>query len=89
MCMSELEVHSFPIAKQLLCLPGFHMFTESKGYISHRLLTDTHPFICDLLCAVHLKPQLPRPFYLNGVRNAFSLLGFGCMPRWSSYVSNS
>lgn len=33
-CMSELEVHSIPIAKQLLCLPGFHMFTEIKGYIS-------------------------------------------------------
>lgn len=31
LCICELEVHSFLIAKQLLCLPGFHMFTESKG----------------------------------------------------------
>lgn len=29
--MSELEVHSFPIAKQQLCLRGCHMFTEIKG----------------------------------------------------------
>lgn len=71
LCISELEVHSFPIAKQQLCLPGFHMFTESKGYISHELLTDVHPFhrVIHPLCAVRLKPQLPRSTYLNKVRN--------------------
>lgn len=38
-----------PIAKQLLCLPGFHMFTESKGYIGQ-----VHPFhrAIHLFCVV-------------------------------------
>lgn len=45
LCMSELEVHSFPIAKQLLCLPGFHMFTKIKGYISCQLWTNIQPSI--------------------------------------------
>lgn len=28
LCMSELEVHSFPIAKKPLCLPVFHVYRD-------------------------------------------------------------
>lgn len=67
--MSELEVHGFPIAKQLLCLPGFHLFTESKGYISH---VDRHPSISfsdSPVVRCSLQATVAEIHYQNTVRN--------------------
>lgn len=63
LCMTELEVHSFPIAKQLLCLPGFWRLPRLRAIsVVNCGQTSSHPFhwVISLLCAVDLKPQLPR-----------------------------
>lgn len=45
LCMSELEVHIFPIAKQLLCLSGLQRLRA--------IPVITHPSVIRLLCVLH------------------------------------
>lgn len=92
LCTRELGVHSFPLAKQLLCLPGFQMFTEIKGYISHQLWTNIHPILAwvrqipsillsdsSALC-YSFKATVAEVHYLNMIRHlqCEHMFGFGC-----------